>query len=74
MKVLKFFLFSHCCIGNWKGCHARVKIQEFKFPEKGNVCQAVEIEWKLSLNLAQQKCDEFSKLYIQAKKFIDWVA
>ena len=36
MKVLKFFLFSHCCIGNWKGCHARVKIQEFKFPEIRN--------------------------------------
>ena len=36
MQVLKFSMFSHWCIGNWKGCQARVNIQEFNFPEIRN--------------------------------------
>ena len=48
--------------------------QKLEIEEKGNVCQALEIEWKLSLSLAQQKCEEISKVYIQTKSIIDWVA
>ena len=74
MQVLKLLMFSHCCIGNWKGCQAGVKIQEFNFPEirsagKGKCMPSLKNRVEIESESSSTKMRRDSKALHTNKKY-----